>query len=325
MARAREPATLTRVPGVRVGCAEDPEGSTGVTAVLFDRLSPTVVDVRGPASGTFDTSSLALEATFGRRDALFLSGGSVYGLDAARGLRSYLLSTGRGEPAFGSGLPIPRISGAVLYDLPSRRHAIPDYLPLGYAAAESASSAPVPPGRRGAGRGARVGKYAGRAASVPGGQGSTATALGGGHWLGLVLVLNSVGAVRDSATGRWLLGPADRRGHFLPPTPGPGRRGTARAAGTTLAIVVTDLPVDRRTLWVLAEHAHDGIARNIVPAHTATEGDTVFATSVASPAARPAQERRPGEIADRLSLVVEELVLRAVRGVGAAGSSNGES
>ena len=78
-----DPQPLTRVPGVSVGCAEEEATSTGVTVVRFDRLSPTVVDVRGPASATYHTHSLGLEATFGRRDAVFLSGGSVYGLDAA--------------------------------------------------------------------------------------------------------------------------------------------------------------------------------------------------------------------------------------------------
>ncbi|MGI0151250.1 MAG: P1 family peptidase, partial [Thermoplasmata archaeon] len=85
----REPGrTLTAVRGLRVGTAQDDERGSGVSVVRFDRLSRVVVSVRGPASGTYDTHSLGLEATFGRRHALFLSGGSVYGLDAARGIRT---------------------------------------------------------------------------------------------------------------------------------------------------------------------------------------------------------------------------------------------
>ncbi len=297
--------TLTAVDGVRVGCAEDPDRTTGVTAVVLDRLAPTVVDVRGPASGTFDTASLALDATFGRRDALFLSGGSVYGLDAARGVRTALLERGRGESAFGSEFPLPRVSGAVLYDLPRKNQVIPDYLPLGFAAAQAAGRDPVPIGRVGAGRGARIAKYAGIERSLYGGQSSAALPIDPRHAIGALVVFNSVGAIRSPGSGRWLAGARGARGGITPPML--ERLGAGRP-GTTLAVVVTDLPVDRRTLWVVAEHAHDGLARTVVPAHTATEGDTVFVATTADPSASLAKERRPGATADRLSGLVEELM-----------------
>ena len=85
-----------------------------------------MVDVRGRASATLDTHSLELAATFGRRDALFFSGGSVHGLDAGRGVRVALLNAGRGEPVFGRGPPLPRVSGAGLYDLRADRPVVPD-------------------------------------------------------------------------------------------------------------------------------------------------------------------------------------------------------
>jgi L-aminopeptidase/D-esterase-like protein len=302
--------TLTAVRGVRVGCAEDPAGETGVTAVVFDRPVPTVVEVRGPASATFDTHSLGLDATFGRRDALFLSGGSVYGLDAARGVRGALLLRGRGEPVFGRGVPVPRIAGAALYDLPPGPVALPDYLPLGFAAADDASGEPLPAGRAGAGRGARVCKYRGPERARPGGQASAAAALGGAHTLGVLVVFNSVGAIRDWPGDRWL---ATARGGGLPSARPERRAQRGGAAGTTLAVLATDLPLERRTLYALAGHVHDAIARTVLPAHTATEGDLVFAASTAPALARPPVERRPGELADRVGLVAEGLVVEAAR------------
>jgi L-aminopeptidase/D-esterase-like protein len=303
--------TLTDVPGLSVGVAEDPERNTGVTAVLLDRWSPVSVEVRGPASGSYDIASLGLEATFGRRDALFFSGGSVYGLDAARGVRTRLLEVGRGEPAFGGGFPLPRVSGAVLFDLPRRPAPIPDYLALGYGAAASAGRAPVPVGRAGAGRGARIGKYRGPGASEPGGQASAAVRVPGGS-LGVLVVFNSVGGLYDPRRGRWLAAGASR-GTELPPDWGTSPTAKGPGPGTTLALVATDLPLDRRTLFRLCQHAHDGIARVVVPAHTATEGDVVFAVSTREGGRPMRAERRPGERSDQLGTAVERLIAEAAR------------
>jgi L-aminopeptidase/D-esterase-like protein len=306
--------TLTRVPGLTVGCAEDPLLASGSTVVLFDRVAPTAIDVRGPASGTYDSQSLSLEATFGRRDALFLSGGSVYGLDAARGVRTSLLNHGRGEGAFGSGYPVPRISGAILYDLPAHPGPIPDYATLGFAAAEAADRSPVPIGRVGAGRGARIGKYLGIGRAVAGGQGSASAAVEGGHVLGVLLVLNSVGAIRDPENGRWLAGPRGPDGKVRPPRVAP--RASVRAgpgSGTNLAIVATNAPVDRKALHAIAASAHDGIARAVVPAHTSTEGDLVFASGTGRLPSRSGSLEAIARATDRLGFIASELVVEAAR------------
>src|SRR5271170_1602693 len=98
MAR-RTPGRLA-VGGVRVGHAEDPSGTTGVTVALFDAATPAVVDVRGGASATYDLASLTLDSTFGRRWAIFFTGGSLFGLDAAIGIRARILETGGGQAGF---------------------------------------------------------------------------------------------------------------------------------------------------------------------------------------------------------------------------------
>ncbi|MCI4346687.1 MAG: P1 family peptidase [Thermoplasmata archaeon] len=301
--------------GVRVGHAVDPSGPSGTTVVLFDRPARVVAAVHGPASGTYDIGSLAVSSTFGRRDALFFSGGSLFGLDAARGVRTRLLELGRGEPALGSAAPLPRVSGAILFDLPAGARSLPEYLALGYTAASAASPGLGVNGRLGAGSGARVAKYAGKEFSRPGGVGIAGRRLSQGHLLALLIVFNSGGAIRDPESGAWLV--TARRGPKAPILPF-SRRPSAGAfrtsPATTLAAILTDLPLDRRDLAALADYAHDSIARTVVPTHTSFEGDVVF---VASTSTRAQSEREPGIrglAMDALGGVVSSLVADAARG-----------
>jgi L-aminopeptidase/D-esterase-like protein len=309
---APERRTATVVPGVRVGHSQAAGRATGVTAILFDDGAPTVVDVRGGASGTFDTASLALDATFGRRWALFFSGGSLFGLDAASGVRRWVLENGGGARAFGNPNRIVPVSGAVLFDLPRVEARIPDYGPLGYRAASGATRGPVPTGRVGAGTGASVGTYLGRARADPGGLGSSGARVPGFGSVGVVAVVNAVGAVRDPSDGRWVSGPRDASGAVVPPGRARGRRARGvPSRGTTLVAVLTDARVDRAVLQRMAVLAHDGLARAVDPAHTPTDGDVVF-VSTTERAARPPHETFPGEAADRLGGAAADLVVAAI-------------
>lgn len=300
---------LGSVRGVAVGHSETPEGTSGVTVVRFDRPAPTVVDVRGGASATYDTASLSLDATFGARWAIFFAGGSLYGLDAARGVRTRILETGGGHRAFRNPNLVVPISGAALFDLPMRTGAIPDYLPLGYEAARNARRGPVAVGRVGAGAGATVGKYLGRRRAMPGGIGSAAVRLRPRGCVGVLVAVNSVGAIRDPATGSWVAGARGRGGRVVPPRTRAGRPDAT--TGTTLALIATDLAVDRPALARMAAIVHAGLASAIVPYHSATDGDVLFAASTHS-AGPPPREERPGEVADELGARAAELAVTAV-------------
>ncbi len=300
-------STLTVVRGLRVGQAATPDRASGVSVVLFDRPAPTVVDVRGGASATYDTASLSLESTFGRRWAIFFTGGSLYGLDAARGVRTRILETGGGHRAFANPNPVVPISGAALFDLPTRLAALPDYLPLGYEAARRADRAAVAVGRVGAGAGATVGKYRGRTHAMRGGVGSTAARVRGLGTVGVLVAVNAVGAVRDPATGGWVAGARGTRGGIVPP--GAGRReGSAR--GTTLGLVVAELRLDRPALARVAAVVHAGLSAAIRPFHSSTDGDVLFAASTER--VPPPAESRPGEFADRVGARAAELAVAAV-------------
>ncbi len=307
------PTSLTQVRGVRVGHAATPDGASGVSVVLFDDPAPSVVDVRGGASASFDTASLALDATFGRRWAIFLSGGSLYGLDAARGVRTRILELGKGQQTFGNPNPLVPISGAALFDLPSRLGPIPDYLPLGYEAARVASKQTFTSGRIGAGTGSTVGKYLGREFAMRGGLGTAAASAGSNASVGVLVAVNSVGAVRNPSTGRWIAGARRSQGRIIAPTAriGPDRLRARPGLGTNLVSVVTDVKVDRAVLQRVAVIAQTGLARVVVPANTATDGDVVFVSSTERVRLASAVER-PGGIADRLGWLAAQLVGEAV-------------
>ncbi len=300
---------LTSVRGVRVGQAESKDGRTGVTTILFDRIAPTVVDVRGGASGTYDTASLSLDSTFGGRCGIFFAGGSLFGLDAAIGLREAVLAEGGGARPFGNPNRVAPISGAILFDLPKRPGRPPDYAEIGRRAARAAGRGPIAQGPVGAGAGATVGKYLGRARADRGGVGTSARALRSMGRLGVLAVVNAVGAVRDPENGRWLAGPKDRDGSIVPPgTEGPG----SADRGTTLVSVVLEVDLPRPVLQRIAVYAHDGLARTIHPAHATVDGDVVFVSTTARTRS-PASERFPGAIADELGLAAGELVGSAIR------------
>lgn len=300
--------------GVRVGQATDPDRRTGVTAVVFDDGASTVVDVRGGASGTYDTASLSVDATFGRRWALFVSGGSLFGLDAAQGIRAVLLEAGAGSRASGSRRVVVPISGAVIFDLPSDDRPLPDYAELGRAAAASADRGPLDQGRVGAGSGATVAKYLGRAAGMAGGVGSASRPLGRGRRVGVLVVVNAAGAVRDPSDGRWVAVARGRRGRPIPPSEIPQR--PLQGRGTTVSVVVTDLALDRPELARVAAIVHAGLGRAIVPYLTAVDGDCVFAATT-SPGRRSRPDWRPGASADQVGRLgadaAVEAVLSAVR------------
>ncbi len=299
---------LTSVEGVSVGHAATPEGTSGVTVTRFGAAVPTVVDVRGGASATYDTASLALEATFGRRWAIFFAGGSLFGLDAARGVRTYVLETRGGHTAFRNPNRVAPISGAALFDLPTAEGTLPEYASLGYEAARTAGRGPVAQGRVGAGAGALVGKYLGRERAMHGGIGSAARRIPGGGTVGALVAVNAVGAVRDPASAIWVAGARLRGGRIAPPALGrpPGEPNR----GTTLTLIATDLAVDRPALARVASIVHAGLGRAIVPYQTSSDGDLVFAASTESISPR-AVDSWAGARADRVGWLAAESAVEA--------------
>ncbi|MDT7553801.1 MAG: hypothetical protein QOI16_2337 [Pseudonocardiales bacterium] len=272
---------LTDVAGLRVGHAQVAGGLTGTTVVLTPPEGAVAgADVRGAAPGTRETDLLQPGNTVTRVHAIVLSGGSAYGLAAAHGVMERLEAAGVGFAVPGGVVPI--VPAAVVFDL-GRGGAFaqrPD-ASTGAAAYQAATDGPVAQGVVGAGTGAVVG-------GLKGGVGTASAVLDSGAVVAALVVLNAVGSAVDPIGVPHGLR-AGLEGEFPPvepgvqatSAPGPLSPGTA----TTLAVVATDLTVDKAGAARLATMGHDGLARAIVPVHTVMDGDTIFGLSTC---ARPA-------------------------------------
>lgn len=256
----------------RVGHTTHTDVRSGCTAIMFDRMVPAAVDVRGGAPGTRETTILD-PGSVGMLDAILLSGGSAFGLQAAEGLMRYLADHERGVETQAGRVPL--VSAAIIFDLSSGSpyHPTADDA---YAAAEGARRVNDESGPIGAGTGATVAKIGG--SSTPAGLG-VATVKLPDFSVCAVVVLNAVGDVRNPETGEWLA-----RGQS-----GPSRdvalQGFSRARpmeNTTIGAVLISDELDRRTLLRCCVSAQAALARCTVPAHTMLDGDTFFAASSGS-------------------------------------------
>ena len=165
-----ERSTDSSVPiAVSGGHWTDRDALTGCTVLLFDRAAPAVVDVRGGAPGTRETDLLSPGSLVQSVDAIFLTGGSAFGLDAAGGVMKYLREKGRGvgTPAG----PVPIVSAAVLYDLAVGEPVWPTADNAYDACRAAVSLADLPNGRIGAGTGATTQKMFSERPPMRGGTG----------------------------------------------------------------------------------------------------------------------------------------------------------
>ncbi len=259
-----------RNSGVQIGHWTSDVGNTGCTVLLFEALTPAVVDVRGGAPGTRETDLLRPGSLVGSVDAILLTGGSAFGLAAADGVMTFLKEKNRGVLTRAGAVPI--VSGAVIFDLDSADSATPD-AGSGYAACMSAGPLPGAfAGRIGAGAGATYQKLWGPEHTRRGGIAISSVATGSGTVTALV-VLNAVGtsAFPSDASGNQQLTREAVLAHLAPPS--------SREA-TTIGAVIVDLPTDGDLLTRCAIAAHDGLARSIVPAHTVHDGDLFFAAGL---------------------------------------------
>src|SRR6204780_1068788 len=133
---------LTDIAGVRVGHAVDATLASGATAIVFDQPFVAAMDVRGGGPGTREGALLDLANTVEKIDAIVLSGGSAFGLEAGGGVQAWLAEQGRGFVVRGAVIPI--VPGAILFDLLNGGDKawgrFPPYRDLGYAAAASAGT-----------------------------------------------------------------------------------------------------------------------------------------------------------------------------------------
>jgi len=272
---------ITDVAGLRVGHAQDDRIKTGTTVLVGDKPFVAGVHVMGGAPGTRETDLLAPDKTVQEADALVLSGGSAFGLDAASGVADGLRAMGRGFAVGDQVVPI--VPGAILFDLINGGDKGWDknpYKSLGRAALAAASTE-FALGSVGAGTGALI-------ADLKGGLGS-ASATVGGFTIGALVAVNALGRVTVGDGAEFWAAPYEIEGEFGGRGPASGFDPTALpplkggdSKNTTIAIVATDAALNQAQATRMAVAAHDGMARAIYPSHTPMDGDLVFAAATGS-------------------------------------------
>ncbi len=277
---------ITDVAGLRVGNAQNDAIKTGTTILVGDKPFTCGVSVMGGAPGTRETDLLAPDKTVQQVDALTLSGGSAFGLDASSGVADTLRKQGRGFAVGDQNVPI--VPGAILFDLlngGNKSWSDNPYKALGAAALDAANES-FTLGSVGAGTGAIL-------ASHKGGLGSASIVLPSGHTVGALVAVNALGDASPDGAHFWAA-PWEISDEFggkglmtTAPTDWPKTKLSAH--NTTIAIVATDADISQAVCTRIATAAHDGMARALVPSHTPMDGDLVFAVSTgAKPMDTPA-------------------------------------
>lgn len=278
--------SLADVAGLRVGQVHDEALASGVSVVIFDEPATVGVSVLGGASAGRDLAALAPDSTVEGVNALVLSGGSGYGLDAASGVQAWLREQGIGF-RLGAAL-IPIVPQAICFDLLNGGDKdwgrYPPYRELAYEACKAAGT-DVAPGSVGAGYGATT-------FDLKGGSGTASARLRSGHTVAALAVVNAVGStVIEGGPHFWAGGYEIGKefGGLGWPARSPGERHRLRwkggpQPGTTIAIVATDAALTKQQATRVAIAANDGLARALDLTHAPFDGDTIFA---AATGARP--------------------------------------
>jgi L-aminopeptidase/D-esterase-like protein len=316
---------ITDVPGVYFGQSDNHAIASGVSVVLFENPAIASISILGGAPGTRDTALLEPEMTVGHIDAIALSGGSAFGLDAAGGVMAGLAQKGRGFQV--GSVRVPIVPQAIIFDLlnggdksfaDGQTTSFHPYFDMGLRATKRAGK-DMQLGSHGAGLGATL-------ADLKGGLGSASARLSNGFTVGAVVVVNAVGQVTMGQSKHFWAAPYERDkefgGHGLPASVTPAmlvpryksREPADEAIGqnTTIAVIATDAPLTKAQCKRLAHAAQDGLARAIRPVHTPMDGDIVFAASTAPPEETPLD---PAALADLCSSAADVLARAIARGV----------
>ena len=275
--------SITDVPGLKVGHHTLTERPTGCTVLICEAGATAGVDVRGSAPGTRETDLLSPINSVQQVQAILLSGGSAYGLDAASGVVRYLEEHNLGYKIGNLGV-VPIVPAAILMDLGVGNFKIRPNADAGHKACLAASTGPVAEGNVGAGAGATIGKMFGPKFSMKSGLGTASVKVGDtGIVVGALVAVNAVGDVVRPETGKVVAGARSEDGKGFRDSMAAMMKGyrvvVQNAANTTIGVVATNAPFNKTQMTKIAQMAHDGYARAINPVHTMGDGDTIFSMS----------------------------------------------
>jgi len=317
---------ITDVDGVFIGNAHDARVRTGTTVLMSDAPFAASVHIMGGAPGTRETDLLDPAQTVDRIDALVLSGGSAFGLQAAAGVQEVLHARGRGYPV--GPVTVPLVPAAIVFDLLNGGDkdwsGEPPYRLLGRQAAEAATDDASGLGSVGAGFGATT-------ADLKGGLGTASAIASTGHTVAALAIVNAIGSATVGAGPHFWAAPFEIGDEFgglgcAPDLTGATdirTKGGAPRTGenTTIAIVATDAALTKAEAKRIAIMAHDGFAHALWPSHTPFDGDLVFCMATAK---RPLQNGASDILT--LGATAAACMARAIaRGVFQAASGPGDT
>ena len=287
--RMKKLNSIADVPGIRVGHASDFNALTGCTVILCEGGAVGAVDIRGTAAGTRQIDPLTHLHLVDKVQAILLSGGSAFGLDAAAGVMAYLEERKKG---FDVGkTKIPHVPTAVIFDFGMGNFRVRPDRDMGYQACLNASKK-VAEGSVGVGTGATVGNLFGIERAMKGGVGTSSIQGPHGLVVGALVVVNAFGDVLDPISHKILAGArkskrkvqmADsakwmKRG-VTPKRFGESRTSNPDAFNTTLGVIATNAHLTKKEAHQVAQIAHSGLAKVISPLHTTFDGDVLFSLS----------------------------------------------
>jgi len=312
--------SITDVPGIRVGHAEDARGMTGCTVVLCEDGAIAGVDQRGGAPGTRETDAIRPMHLVQKAHAILLAGGSAFGLDAASGVVAFLEEKGVGFDVQVARVPI--VPAAILFDLAIGDPAARPDAAMGMQACRNASSNKPAEGNAGAGMGATVGKILGMGGAMKSGIGTASVVLSGGLVIGALVAVNAFGDVIDPERNTILagvrptrLGPITVGGsepfadtlEVMKTAAGKTALRLAGGGNTVIGVIATNARLTKEGANKVAQMGQDGLAKVIRPAHTMLDGDTLFALATGE---KKADVNLVGAYAAEM---VKEAILQAVR------------
>ena len=295
---------IMEVGGFRIGHAQNVDAATGCTVLLLDQMSPAGLDVRGGGPASRESQILSPVAHAEAINAVLLSGGSAFGLDAAGGVMKYLEERNIG---FDVGVTkVPLVSQSCLFDLSVGRVDVRPDGAMAYAACENAGYEAPAEGNVGAGTGCSVGKYRGMGRAMKSGFGTYAIQAGP-YKVGALVAVNALGDIYEE--GKIIAGLRSADGASLSSTLEElfADISALPSGNTTLGIIVTNAKFHKTQLTKIAGMTHNGYARAIRPVHTTADGDSIYALSVG---------QVPGDvnvIGAMAAFAMEKAIVRATR------------
>jgi L-aminopeptidase/D-esterase-like protein len=301
-------SAITDVSGIKVGHYTDEKAATGCTVVLCEQGAVAGVDVSGSSPGTRETDLLRPGNLVEKVQAIVLSGGSAFGLDAATGVMRYLEERGFGYETSAGKVPI--VPAAIIFDLNIGDASVRPGANEGYQACLAAGDGKVAEGCVGAGTGATVGKILGMERAVKSGLGTASQEIAGDVVVAALVVVNAVGDVIEPGTGKILAGPRKPDGYGFLSTSRLWKAEFKEAVppfNTVIGVVATDARISKAAASRLARVAQVGIARTIDPCHTMYDGDALFTISVGE------KEADLGALGAAAAEVVAEAIVRSIQ------------